>query len=84
VGYVEDLQLRLSFAQHHILKNIDKFSIDEIECMFMDHIFTDADKEGIVIGLLKLGRVDKEKAHKLLFTTKEEFEKILAKHQLKT
>jgi len=54
-----------------------------IECMFMDHIFTDADKEGIVIGLLKLGRVDKEKAHKLLFTTKEEFEKNISKASIK-
>ena len=84
VKYVEDLQLRFRFAQHHILENIDNFSIDEIECMFLDHIFTGVDREKIVIELLKLGRVNKEKARELLFTTEEEFEKILAKYQLKT
>jgi len=83
VKYVEDLQLQFRHAQRHILKNIDKFSIDEIECMFLDHIFPDADKERIVIELLELGRVNKEKARELLFTTEEEFEKILAKYQLK-
>ena len=84
VKYVEDLQLQFRFAQYHILMNIDKFSIEEIECMFLDHIFTGVDRERIVIDLLKLGRVNKEKARELLFTTEEEFEKILAKYQLKT
>ena len=84
VKYVEDLQHQFRHAQYHILENIDNFSIEEIECMFLDHIFTGEDRERIVIDLLKLGRVNKEKARELLFTTEEEFEKILAKHQLKT
>jgi hypothetical protein len=45
VGYVEELQQRLNYARRHILGSIDKFSIDEIECMFLDHIFTDKEKE---------------------------------------
>ena len=84
VKYVEDLQLQFRHAQYHILMNIDNFSIEEIECMFLDHIFTGEDREKIVIELLKLGRVNKEIARELLFTTEEEFEKILAKYQLKT
>jgi hypothetical protein len=78
VDYVEELEQKFRFAKYHILVNIDKFSVKEIECMILDHIFTDEERKEVVLDLLKKGLIDRRNAKLLLFVTEEELEKLLA------
>jgi hypothetical protein len=48
VNYIEELEQKIRFAKYHIKNNIDKFSVKEIECMILDHIFTDEEQKEIV------------------------------------
>jgi predicted HTH domain antitoxin len=80
VEYVEDLESRLSWATSHILDNIASFSRKDIECMIVDHLFTEKEIEEKVIDLLEKKSITIQRASYLLKKSEEEIKQLAKKY----
>ena len=59
-------------------KNILSFDDNDIECMRLDGVFNQDELKERILALLKDGRIDKQRASKILEIPEEELEKELA------
>ena len=78
IYYIEDLQQKYRWAKFHILKNILSFDDNDIECMKLDGVFNYDELKERILASLKEGRINKQRASKILEIPEEELAKELA------